>query len=142
MFIVGQPAERDLNTRRLLMNPEERELYNGLLKAMKLSRTEVYLTSLLKCGAEEPQPHEWGACQEHFMAELMLVRPQVIVALGYVASVILLGAQVRQGGWGTFQEIDVMPTFHPSDIVKGGDTLKRQFWRHLRDVMRRVGLNH
>lgn len=140
MFVVGQPAESDLETRRLLMNVQERELYNGLLKAMTLSRTEVYLTSLLKCGSDEPNPHEWSVCQSHFMAELELVRPQVIVALGYVASVILLGGQVRQGAWGSFQEIDVMPTFHPRDIVQGGDTLKRQFWRQLRDVMRRVGL--
>ena len=140
MFVVGQPSEHDLITGQLLMNVSERELFNGLLKAMSLSRLEIYLTSLLKCGSDEPKPHEWSTCQQHFLDELQIVRPQVIIALGYVASVILLGPGVRQGGWGSFQEIEVMPTFHPADIVNGGDTLKRQFWRHLRDVMRKAEL--
>lgn len=142
MFVVAQPLEQDLNTGYFFMGQPERELFNGLLKAMSLSRMEVYLTSLLKCGAEVPKPHEWAQCQNHFLDELQVVRPQIIVALGYMTSVILLGNQVRQGVWGRYQEVDIMPTFHPEDIIKGGDKLKRNFWNHLRLVMRKVGLEN
>jgi uracil-DNA glycosylase len=142
MFVVAQPLEQDLNTGYFFMGQSQRELFNGLLKAMSLSRMEVYLTSLLKCGSEVPKPHEWAQCQNHFLDELQVVRPQIIVALGYMTSVILLGNQVRQGVWGRYQEIDIMPTFHPEDIIKGGDKLKRSFWNHLRLVMRKVGLEN
>ena len=122
------------------MDPQERNLFNGLLKAMSLSRLEICLTSLMKCGSGEPKPIEWASCQNHFLDELQLVKPKVIVSLGYMASVMLLGDYARQGVWSRYQEIDVMPTFHPNDIITGGDTTKRNFWNHLKLVMRKVGL--
>ena len=141
MFVVAQPSTQDLKVRHLFMEHKERELFNGLLKAMSLSRMEIYLTSLLKCDSTVPQPFEWAQCQHHFLDELQVVRPKTIVALGYLASVMLLGEHVRQGVWGKYQEVDVMPTFHPEDILKGGMTLKKNFWSHLRLVMRKAGLS-
>ena len=132
-------SEQDLKTGHLLMDPQERNLFNGLLKAMSLSRLEICLTSLMKCGSGEPKPVEWASCQNHFLDELQLVKPKVIVSLGYMASVMLLGDYARQGVWSRYQEIDVMPTFHPNDIIKGGDTTKRNFGITL-NLMRKVGL--
>ena len=141
MFVVAHPSERDLLTHQLLLDREERHLFNNVLKAMSLSRMEIYLTALLRCGTGTPQPHEWDKCQQHFIDELQLVRPKVIIALGYLSSVMLLGPHVPQGQWGYFQEIDVMPTLHPADIINGGSKLKRSFWNHMRIVMRKAGLN-
>ena len=141
MFVLSHPSESDFKNQRLLMSLEERQLFNNLLKAMSLSRLDIYLTSLLRCGTNTPQPHEWSQCQQHFMDELQLVRPKLIVALGYLSSVMLLGPQVPQGSWGRFHEIDVMPTLHPHDLLTGGNGLKRTFWNHMRIVMRKAGLN-
>lgn len=140
MFVVAHPSVAELEQRQFLMSGEERALFNSLLKAMKLSRMEVYVTSLLKCGEGEPNVQEWAQCQKHFLDELTLVRPEIIVTLGYLASVILLGVGTHQGVWGNYQEVPVMPTAHPSDILSGGEGLKRSVWRHLREVMRRAGL--
>ena len=140
MFVVAYASEQDLKIGHLLMDPQERNLFNGLLRAMSLSRLEIYLTSLMKCGSNEPKPAEWASCQNHFLDELQLIKPKIIVSLGYMASVMLLGDHARQGVWSRYQEIDVMPTFHPTDIIKGGDTTKRNFWNHLKLVMRKAGL--
>ena len=140
IFVVAYASEQDLKIGHLLMDPQERNLFNGLLRAMSLSRLEIYLTSLMKCGSKEPKPAEWASCQNHFLDELQLIKPKIIVSLGYMASVMLLGDHARQGMWSRYQEIDVMPTFHPRDIIKGGDTTKRSFWNHLKLVMRKAGL--
>ena len=141
MFVVANPSELDLKSGHLLMDSQERNLFNGLLRAMSLSRLEIHLTSLMRCGAGEPKPQEWASCQHHFLDELQLVKPKIIVGLGYMASVMLLGDQARQGTWNRYQDIDVMPTFHPKDIIEGGDTTKRKFWNHLKLVMRKAGLH-
>jgi DNA polymerase len=139
MFVTALSSEEDLLRGSPLLNPTERELFNQILRALKLSRLEVYITSLLKCGAELPRPEEWATCQGYFHSELELVQPEIVVTLGYVASVILLGEQVRLGTWGQYQGLNVMPTVHPSDIISGGDAVKRTAWKHLREVIRRSG---
>lgn len=137
MFVTAHPSEGDLTRGSLLLDPPERELFNQILRALSLSRLEVYITSLLKCGADLPKEREWSSCRGYFQSELELVRPELIVTLGYMASVILLGQHARPGIWGEFQGVSVMPTMHPSEILSGGDTVKRTAWRQLREVMRR-----
>jgi uracil-DNA glycosylase len=59
-----------------------------------------YLTSLTKCfpgvsqhgkGDRAPSAAEIGLCREHLDRELVLVRPQVVLALGRLAATALLG---------------------------------------------------
>jgi DNA polymerase len=141
MFVVAHPSESDLENGRILMAQPERELFHQILKALSLSRLDVYVTSLLKCGATLPKEQDWMRCQSHFLNELELVQPEFIISLGYMASIILLGDHVRPGVWGRYQDLDVMPTLHPQDILSGGDGVKRKAWRHLKEVMRRAGLS-
>ena len=140
MFVVAHPSENDLKFGRLMMFGEERDLFNNLLKAMGLSRLDIYLTSLLKCQDTLPTEEQWSHCHQHFRDELQLVQPEIIITLGYLASVILLGSGAHQGVWGDYQGVPVMPTAHPQDILSGGVSLKRSVWKHLREVMRRGGL--
>ena len=141
MFVVAHPNESDTDNGYLLMTQPERELFHQILKALSLSRMEVYITSLLKCGAALPNEQEWARCQTHFLNELELVQPEFIVSLGYMASIILLGGDARPGVWGRYQNLEVMPTLHPQDILSGGDGVKRKAWHHLKEVMRRAGLS-
>ena len=141
MFVVAHPSESDANSGYLLMAQPERELFHQILKALSLSRLEVYITSLLKCGSALPNEQEWARCQTHFLSELELVQPEFIVSLGYMASIMLLGGAVRPGVWGHYQDLEVMPTLHPQDILSGGDGVKRKAWHHLKEVMRRAGLS-
>lgn len=139
MFVVAHPQEGDLQRGRLLFTPPERGLFNQILRALSLSRLEIYMTSLMKCHTTLPTESEWAQCQEHFRGELELVHPELVVSLGYIASVMLLGDGVRPGEFGHYQGVDILPTVHPSEILSGGDVVKRTAWRHLREVIRRLG---
>jgi len=72
----------------------------------------------------------------------------VIVTLGLPATQHVLGVTASmsrlRGTWSTWHGIRVMPTWHPSYLLrreKEGDVEpKRQAWSDLRQVMRELGL--
>lgn len=64
------------------------------LGAVGLSRADVFVTTLAKCrppGNRDPSPSEVANCSEHLVAQLELVRPVVVVALGAFTTKLLRG---------------------------------------------------
>ncbi|GGI05903.1 uracil-DNA glycosylase [Egicoccus halophilus] len=102
---------------------------NVLDQAMQvagLARSDVYLTTLVKCRPEDDRPastHEVEACGQLFRAQLQLVRPEVVVALGSFAASVLLRRPVsieRVAGYRLdVQGVTLIPTYHPADAVRG-----------------------
>ncbi|MFA9446153.1 uracil-DNA glycosylase family protein [Egicoccus sp. AB-alg6-2] len=91
-----------------------------------LDSQDAYLTTLVKCRPGDDRaatPDELEACGQHFRAQLQLVRPEVIVALGSFAASVLLGRSVnieRIAGYRLdVQGVTVIPTYHPADAVRG-----------------------
>jgi uracil-DNA glycosylase len=80
-------------------------------------------------------------------AQLEIVQPEMIVALGATAAGGLLGqgsfktlGEVRSK-WHTFAGRPVMVTYHPSYILRNqSNRSKRQIWEDLLQVMERGGL--
>ncbi len=65
------------------------QLLNRMLAAIGLSRSQVYITNIVKCrppGNRNPLTEEIAACQGYLSLQIALVRPRVIVALGRVAA--------------------------------------------------------
>lgn len=102
---------------------------NVLDQAMQvagLARQDVYLTTIVKCRPGDDRaatPDEVEACSQHFRAQLRLVRPEVIVALGSFAASVLLRRPInveRVAGYRLdVQGVTVIPTYHPADAVRG-----------------------
>ena len=71
--------------------------------------------------------------------------PKVIITLGSKAGKILLNTdqplESFRGKFFKFHGIRVMPTFHPSLLVKD-PKYKRQVWEDMKQVMTYAGLNH
>lgn len=89
-------------------------------------------------------------CLPYLKAQIEIIRPKVIVALGNTAVTGLLGpdpkrkmGQVR-GTWAGFAEIPVMITFHPSYLLRNGTLkikrMKRMVWEDMLEVMQKCGL--
>lgn len=130
-------------------------LLDKIIKAMGLSRDSVYCTYLLKWrpkndkpyGNRPPTAEEMQFCLPYFRAELDIIQPKVIVALGNHTVNGLLGQDTKrkmgdiQGTWAMFQDIPVMITFNPSYLLRN-DTLKtkRMIWEDLLKVMEKVEL--
>jgi DNA polymerase len=102
---------------------------NVLDQAMQvagLAKQDAYLTTIVKCrpGDDRPAtPDEVEACAQHFRAQLRLVKPEVIVALGSFAASVLLRRPIDVGRVAGYrfdlQGVTLIPTYHPADAVRG-----------------------
>jgi uracil-DNA glycosylase len=124
-----------------------------IIKTMGLSREVVYIANVLKCrpdtdqptGNRRPRPDEMKTCLPYLLAQIDLIQPKVIVALGGVAMEGLFGRPIpimkARGKWEQFQTIPVMPTFHPAYLLHNQSiTEKRKLWEDMLKVMEKLGL--
>lgn len=121
------------------------ELLTQMIKAMGYARSDVYICNVVKCrppNNREPEPDETAACSPFVFQQIQAVAPRVIVTLGKTAAVALFKRKVaitrERGTWGTFENIPVMPTFHPSFLLRE-PAHKREAWDDLKSVMARLG---
>ncbi|MBK9967813.1 MAG: uracil-DNA glycosylase [Holophagales bacterium] len=113
---------------------------------MGLSRSDVYIANVLKCrppGNRNPEPDEIASCRPYLDAQIDLVRPAVLVALGKFAAQFLLETEEPisrlRGRWGSRHGIPVMPTYHPSFLLRQPDR-KKEAWEDLQQVLFKLGL--
>jgi DNA polymerase len=82
-----------------------------------------------------------AACLPYLHEQIALLKPKVIVALGATALKGLLdmdGIMRQRGKWLSFSDIPVMPTFHPSYLLRA-PSAKREVWEDLKAVLQRLG---
>lgn len=113
---------------------------------MGLSRSDVYIANVLKCrppGNRNPEPSEIASCRPYLDAQIDLVKPSVLVALGKFAAQFLLETEEPisrlRGRWGSRGGIPVMPTYHPSFLLRQPDR-KKEAWEDLQLVLHKLGL--
>ncbi len=117
-------------------------LLNAMLKAIDLTREDVYIANMLKCrppGNRDPRPEEVAACGGYLERQVQLIQPKLIVALGRVAAQHLLKTDAPLGRlrgqlheFGT-QRIPFMATYHPAYLLrKPAD--KRKSWEDLKRI--------
>jgi DNA polymerase len=122
------------------------QLLDRMIAAMGFERDQVYICNVVKCRPPEnrtPLPEEAEACRRFLQAQLELVSPDVIVALGRCAAQNLGVAPPTgrwRGAWGQWHGIPVMPTYHPAYLLRT-PSAKRPVWDDLQQVMKKLGLS-
>jgi DNA polymerase len=98
-------------------------------------------------GNRPPTPEEMGYCLPYLRAQIKVVNPALLVALGSTAAQGLLGfgtfkalGEVR-GRWHEFAGKPLMVTYHPSYILRNPtNRSKRMIWEDFLKVMERAAL--
>jgi uracil-DNA glycosylase family protein len=139
MMIVGeQPGDREDRAGEPFVGPAGRELDRALENA-GIDRADVYVTNVVKHFRFEergkkrlhkkPTRGHVEACRPWFEVELGKVEPNVIVCLGGSAAQALLGSGVRvmkdHGVPTEWRDFLVIPTIHPSFILRSSDSERR-----------------
>jgi uracil-DNA glycosylase family 4 len=140
MFIGEAPgAEEDLQG--LPFVGAAGQLLNNLLSKLGLRREEVYIANVVKSRPPEnrnPEPDEIASCLPFLKMQIAAIRPRVIVTLGKVATQALLGIQAPltrlRGQWQKYDNIKVMPTFHPSYLLRFPRE-RQKTWEDMQQVM-------
>ena len=134
------------------------QLLNNMIKAMGITREDVYIANIVKCrppGNRTPEREECETCSPFLMRQIAVIRPKVVVALGAVASKTLLAmnasmAQLR-GRFYDFKPAGVRSndpnwdgcklavTYHPAFLLRD-PRQKGEAWKDLQMVMKELGL--
>ncbi len=131
------------------------QLLTKIIQAMGLQRKDVYIGNIMNwrpelpssIGNRPPTPKEMAFCLPYLKAQVQIIKPQVIVALGNTAVSGLLGPDPKRrmtdirGKWTEFENTPLMVTFHPSYLLRNNTShAKRQVWEDMLLVMGKIGL--
>ena len=136
------------------------QLLTKMISGMGLSRSDVFIGNIMnwrpdlgsadageQTGNRPPTDAEMSHCLPYLKAQIDIVTPQLLVALGATAAKGLLGSksfsalgEVR-GRWHDFGGTPLMVTYHPSYILRNPtNRTKRLIWEDLLKVMERAKL--
>ena len=153
IFVGEQPGNEEDLTGKPFVGPAGR-LFDEALAEAGIDRKQTYVTNVVKHFKWEPRgkrrihkkPNavEINACRPWLKAEIALVKPQVIVALGATAAQALLGPKflvTKQRG--KFLESTLAPyimaTVHPSSILRAPDDETRRLeYRHFVNDLKKL----
>ena len=146
MFIgEGPGANEDLEG--IPFVGEAGQLLDKILEAVSIKRDAVYITNIIKCRPPEnriPKEDEIEACREYVEAEIALVKPEIVVALGGTASQFFLGKEGKitkvRGHWFKEQGMDLICTFHPAALLRDSSK-KRPVWEDFKKIQERIEEN-
>ena len=107
------------------------QLLDRLIEEIGLSRSEVYITNVLKCrppNNRDPKPDEIESCKGYLATQMELVEPEVVVTLGNFATKLILRTEtgitkMRGQIYDWWRGIQVVPTFHPSAALRGASSV-------------------
>jgi DNA polymerase len=136
------------------------QLLTKMIQAMGLKRGDVYIGNIMnwrpelpasangeQFGNRPPTEEELRYCLPYLRAQIEVVAPDLLVALGSTAAQGLLGwgsfkalGDIR-GRWAEFAGRPLMVTYHPSYILRNqSNRSKRMIWEDLLKVMERATL--
>jgi DNA polymerase len=147
MFVGEGPGENEDLTGRPFVG-RAGQLLDKMIVAMGLRREQVYIANIVKCRPPQnrvPAPDEVATCTPYLERQIEIIRPAVIVTLGRPAASYMLGnpkltmGSVR-GRWHEWRQIKLMPTFHPSYVLRTyTEAVRKAVWDDLKKVMEEVG---
>jgi DNA polymerase len=136
------------------------QLLTKMIGGMALAREQVYIGNIMnwrpelplgpdgvQTGNRPPTEAEMAYCMPYLLAQIEVVAPSILVALGATAAKGLLGARAFgalsevRGRWHDFGGRPLMVTYHPSYILRSPTSRnKRLIWEDLLKVMERASL--
>lgn len=144
VLVVGEgPGAEEDKTGRPFVGAAG-QLLDKMLAAIQLSRTKnCFIANIVKCrppNNRTPESDECTICRKYLNAQIKLLKPTMILAMGNTAMQSLLGQSGITKLHGIFfnmNGIPVMPTFHPSALLRDV-TKKRDAWEDLKLFRRRL----
>jgi uracil-DNA glycosylase family 4 len=143
-FVIGEAPGGDEDRQGEPFVGRAGQLLNSMLKAMGLTREEVYIANILKSrppNNRDPRPEEVRECIPYLYRQIELVNPKLILCVGRIAAQTLLGTDtpigklrgklhhlpaLQPGG----QPRPMVVTYHPAYLLRS-PAEKRKAWSDL-----------
>lgn len=140
LVVIGEGPGADEDAQGKPFVGRAGQLLTRMLAAVDFSRDDVYICNTVKCrppGNRNPEPDELAACAPFLAAQLGVLQPKVILALGSVATQALLATKESigrlRGRLHPYGSAVLVPTFHPAFLLRNpGPEYKRMAWDDLK----------
>ena len=128
LMFVGEGPGRDEDLKGEPFVGRSGQLLDRVLwEELGVGRDRVYIANVVKCrppGNRDPHPEEVASCRPYLEQQIELIEPRVIVTLGNFATRLLLdrpgGIKQVRGRAYPYGNAAVIPTFHPSFVLRSG----------------------
>jgi len=142
LVVVGEAPGADEDLQGEPFVGRAGRLLTDILKAINLTREEVYICNILKCRPPEnrnPLPGEIVNCEPYLFKQLDMIRPKLILAVGTFAAQTLLRSKEPlgklRGRFHQYNGIKTMVTYHPAALLRNPNW-KRPTWEDLQLLRR------
>ncbi len=128
---------------------EEDAMVSRMLSAIGLSREDAFITNAIKCGVPttiQPVADNIHACASYLHRQITVLAPDIICAMGMIASRILLDiprplSQLR-GRFYTIttsdkKNVPLLPTYHPTFLLQNPE-MKKATWVDLQLIQKEL----
>ena len=140
LLFVGEGPGREEDLQGLPFVGRAGQLLTEIIKAIGMTREQVYIANVVKCRPPEnrtPEPDEAQACSGFLYRQIAVLRPKVVVALGKPATERLLRSPVSisavRGRVFDLFGAKLVPTFHPAYLLRS-PAKKREVWEDMKKV--------
>jgi uracil-DNA glycosylase family 4 len=141
LMFIGEAPGRDEDIQGEPFVGRAGQLLTDIIKAMKLTRDDVYIANVIKCRPPEnrnPEPDELDECRPYIRRQVEIIQPRVIVTLGRFALQSLtekaFAISSVRGQWLDYNGVRVMPTYHPAYLLRN-PAAKKEVWADMKKVM-------
>jgi len=140
LLFIGEAPGRDEDLKGEPFVGRAGQLLDKILKAINLTRQEVYIANVLKCrppNNRDPVAAEVEQCEPYLVHQIQLIEPKLIVALGRIAARTLLRVEdtlknMRQREY-TYHGVDLRVTYHPAALLRNSG-FKRPAWEDFQKI--------
>jgi uracil-DNA glycosylase family 4 len=141
LMFIGEAPGRDEDIQGEPFVGRAVQLLTDIIKAMQLTRDDVYIANVIKCRPPEnrnPEPDELDECRPYIRRQVEIIQPKVIVTLGRFALQSLtekaFAISSVRGQWLDYNGVKVMPTYHPAYLLRN-PAAKKEVWADMKKVM-------
>ena len=147
IMFIGEGPGADEDEQGLAFVGRAGQLLTQIITAMGFTRDQVFIGNVVKCRPPDnrkPEPDEMAACLPFLERQIALLKPTLIVTLGATAYTGLFKVEEvaitrERGQWKEFNGIPVMPTLHPSYLLRNPPNAKRDVWNDMKAVLAKLG---
>jgi DNA polymerase len=154
MFVGEGPGIEEDRTGRPFVG-RSGQLLDKMITALGYTRDQVYIANVVKLRCADwdesgsrltdrpPNPEEVARGLPLLHRQIEIIRPKVIVTLGAPAVKYLTGTtegvmKIR-GTWLSYRGVPVMPTYHPSFVLRAyTPENRRKVWSDLQEALKKV----
>jgi DNA polymerase len=134
MFIGEGPGAEEDKTGRPFVGRAGKLLTKIILNVLELTREDVYIANIVKCRPPNnrvPTIEEAQTCKPYLLKQIDIINPDILVCLGKTAFMYLMDIDMPiskvRGQIFEYKEKKVIPTFHPSYLLRNPSAKKEAY---------------